>query len=240
MVQRRKRKSRFAGLVVDSSWNEEPVVIKKCVEEYFKKIYTEDCLDRPSFSSTRFKSLPVDEIRLLENPFTDEEVWSAIRLCGSLKAPGPNGFNFKFIKRFWDIIKEDVLKEVHGFRENESISRGCNASFVTLIPKSCNSTSLGDFRPISLIGSFYKIITKLLAERIKKVIGSLIREVQSTFIGGRAILDGVLIANEVVDFKKSKKKSLIFKVDFEKAYDCINWEFLFSVMEQMGFGRKWR
>lgn len=99
---------------------------------------------------------------------------------------------------------------------------------------------LGDYRPISLIGCYYKIITKVMAHRVKKVVGKLIGDVQNAFIEGRYILDGVLIANETMDFlKKTKKKSLIFKVDFEKAYDSLNWDFLSEIMRCMGFGSKW-
>ncbi|XP_071727214.1 uncharacterized protein [Rutidosis leptorrhynchoides] len=101
--------------------------------------------------------------------------------------------------------------------------------------------NLNDFRPISLISSYYKILTKVLSNRIRKVILGLIDEVQSAFVKGRFILDGALIANEATDYlKKNKRKSLIFKVDFEKAFDSLSWEFLLEIMERMGFGCKWR
>lgn len=124
--------------------------------------------------------------------------------------------------------------------EKGEISWGCNASFLTLIPKIDGPENLGDFRPISLIGVFYKILAKLLAERLKKVIGKVISNTQCAFIKGRYILDGVLIANELIDhIRKKKKTGLIFKVDFEKAYDTVEWTFLLDSMEKMGFGEKW-
>ncbi|GJX34178.1 sodium/calcium exchanger NCL2-like protein [Tanacetum coccineum] len=92
------------------------------------------------------------------------------------------------------------------------ISRGCNASFVTIIPKVADPIGLGDFRPIILIGCYYKIISKILAERIKKVVGTVVRDAQNKFIKDRYILDGILIANESIEYmKKSKEKGLIFK-----------------------------
>ncbi|GJR02184.1 transposon TX1 uncharacterized [Tanacetum coccineum] len=119
-------------------------------------------------------------------------------------------------------------------------SKGCNASFVTLIPKVDDPLGLGDYWPISLIGSYYKIISKLLSERIKKVIGNVIGEVQNAFIHGRYILDGVLIVNETMEFmKKKKQKGIDFKLDFEKAYDSIEWGFLMAIKKKMGFGNKW-
>jgi len=91
--------------------------------------------------------------------------------------------------------------------------------------------SLNDFRPISLVGSLYKILAKLLANRLRQVIGSVISEAQSAFVKNRQILDGILIANEVVDeARKAKKDLMLFKLDFEKAYDSVDWEYLDSVM----------
>ena len=123
------------------------------------------------------------------------------------------------------------MAAVKWFWQKGEFSKGCNASFVTLIPKVDDPLGLGDYRPISLIGSYYKIISKLLAERVKKVIGNVIGEVQNAFIEGRYILDGVLIANETMEFMKKKKQNGIdFKLDFEKAYDSIEWGFLMAIM----------
>lgn len=239
-VRRRSRKGALMGLHVDGNWCEDPDVVKESVRGYFSKIFSEEDCNRPVFNSDNFKRLSMGDKQMLEMDFTEEEIRRAVNQCGSSKAPGPDGFNFRFIKRYWDILKGDIMRAIEGFWVSESISSGCNASFVSLIPKVSNPVSLNEFRPISLIGCFYKIVAKVLAERVKRVIDSVIGEEQSAFIQGRSILDGVLVANELIDFVKGrKKKSLIFKVDFEKAYDCINWNFLYSVMEQMGFGNKW-
>nr|GFB46310.1 cysteine-rich receptor-like protein kinase [Tanacetum cinerariifolium] len=97
-----------------------------------------------------------------------------------------------------------------------------------------------DFRPICLIGSVYKIIAKILANRLIGVLDNIVHEVQLAFITDRQILDGPFILNEVIQWCKSKKKqSLIFKVDFEKAYDSVRWDFLDDVLKKFGFGNKW-
>ncbi|XP_071708653.1 uncharacterized protein [Rutidosis leptorrhynchoides] len=112
---------------------------------------------------------------------------------------------------------------------------------VTLVPKRLDPIPLNDYRPISLIGSYYRIVAKLLLNRLRKVVPKLVGFEQSAFIKGRNILDGALIVNETLDYLKQKRiKSLIFKVDFEKAFDCLSWEFLMEVMDFMGFGVKWR
>ncbi|GKA19247.1 RNA-directed DNA polymerase, eukaryota, reverse transcriptase zinc-binding domain protein, partial [Tanacetum coccineum] len=176
----------------------------------------------------------------LELSFTEQEIKDAVWGCGSDKAPGPDGFTFDFYKKFWSIIKFDVTKAVNQFHSCGKFPKGCNSSFITLIPKVIDPVFLKDYRPISLIGSFYKIIGKLLANRIAMVAGDLISEEQSGFVRGRQIMDGPLILNEIINWRKNKKeKTLVFKVDFEKAYDSLCWDFLQEVMHKMGFGSKW-
>ncbi|PNX67320.1 cysteine-rich receptor-like protein kinase, partial [Trifolium pratense] len=109
------------------------------------------------------------------------------------------------------------------------------------IPKVDSPQRLNDFRPISLVGSLYKILAKVLANRLRLVIGSVISETQTAFVKDRQILDGILIANEVVDeARKSKKELMLFKVDFEKAYDSVDSGYLDKVMERMSFPTLWR
>ena len=109
-----------------------------------------------------------------------------------------------------------------------------------MVPKKQNVEDLKDLRPISLVGGLYKILAKVLANRIKSVSGQVISPVQSAFVEGRQILNTVLIANEAVDFIIRRKESdIVCKLDIEKAYDHLSWEFLFQVLERMGFGKLW-
>jgi hypothetical protein len=117
------------------------------------------------------------------------------------------------------------------FHRNGKLSEGINSTFIALIPKIDCPQRLNDFRPISLVGSLYKILAKVLANRLRLVIGSVISESQTVFVKDRQILDGVLIANEVVDdARRSKKELMLFKVNFEKAYDSVDWGYLDDVM----------
>ena len=133
------------------------------------------------------------------------------------------------------------MRFVSEFHHNGKLAKGINSTFIVPIPKVDNPQRLNDFRPISLVGSMYKIIAKLLANQLRLVISSVVSETQSTFVKNCQILDGILIVNEVVDeARKLKKELLLFKVEFEKAYDFVDWGYLDSVMEKMLFPVLWR
>ncbi|XP_068477142.1 uncharacterized protein [Phaseolus vulgaris] len=170
--------------------------------------------------NVEFKEISESDNRLLIEPFEEKEIEEAIWNCDSHKSPGPNGVTFSFIKKYWCLLENDVLGAVKFFHNEGIISKGCNASFLTLIPKSENPQSLEEYRPISLVGCQYKILTKVLSNRIKKVIEKVIDGSQSAFLSNRGLLDSVLVVNEVVDdLKRRKKRGVIVKLDFEKAYD---------------------
>jgi len=151
-----------------------------------------------------------------------------------------DGFNFNFIKRSWNTLKPDFIAALKCFQEIGVIPKGCNASFIALIPKVRDPCNLNQFRPISLVGAIYKVISKVLAERLKKVLPDLIDGSQSAFIEGRGLADRVLVANEVIeDMRMRRKRGLCLKVDFEKAYDSVRWDFLYDMLSRMGFHRVW-
>ncbi|CAN4089863.1 unnamed protein product [Withania somnifera] len=138
-----------------------------------------------------------------------------------------------------DGFKELIQGWWSGF-ENELFEKSLNASFLALIPKKFGVEELKDFGPISLIGGMYKIIAKLITERMKTVMGRLINEHQMAFLKDRRIMDASLLANELVDSKvKKNTPEILCKLDIEKAYDHVNWNFLLKVLSDMGFGGNW-
>ena len=187
-----------------------------------------------------FKSLsPFDNESLLAM-FSEKEIRDAVWQCERSKSPDLDGFNFNFIKKSWDFLKDDIMAALNLFHETRSIPKGCNASFIALVLKVRDHSKLEQYRPISLVGALYKIISKVLAIRMKKVLPALIDECQSGFVNGRGILDNVLLANEVLeDLKRNGRKGLCLKVDFEKAYDSVRLEFLYDMLSRMGFHNLW-
>ena len=147
--------------------------------------------------------------------------------------------SFQFYQSFWDVIKDDLLRIFNAFYHHELDVSKFNLATICLIPKKDDTITVRNYRPISLINCSYKIITKLLANRLALVMDSIIDPSQTAYIKGRFILDNVVCAHEVLHQVKIKKqKGVLFKLDFEKAFDHVHWDFLFEVMHARGFGQK--
>ncbi|GKA86255.1 putative RNA-directed DNA polymerase, eukaryota, reverse transcriptase zinc-binding domain protein [Tanacetum coccineum] len=229
------------GILQEGVWVSDPGAIKMAFLEFYKEKFSrhDSPMILPSMSSA--KSLSDSDRHLLDSMVFLEEIKNAVWDCGSQKAPDPDGFSFMFVKKYWDIMKIDIQNFVMRFFSSSSFHPGTNSLFFTLIPKVSNPLYIKDFRPISRIGFQYKIVAKILANKLSKVMDSIISHEQSAFISGRQILNGPLILSEVIEWnKKKKKKMLLFKVDFEKAFDSVSWGFLNHVMERLGFSSTWR
>ncbi|KAL9689931.1 hypothetical protein QQ045_010322 [Rhodiola kirilowii] len=177
---------------------------------------------------------------LLESKLSEDEIRWALNECDGSKAPGSDGFNVNFYKKYWCYVKEEVVGFIEEFCENGRLAKGINKTFLALIPKVESPQSFRDFRPISLVNSMYKILSKCLAKRLSSILPSLISPNQSAFLANRSILDGIMVINELIHaMKREKRTALIIKLDFRKAYDSVSWEYLETVQSCMGFGSKW-
>ena len=220
-------------------WCEEPTRVKRYVKGYFESRFGVNERFRLNLDRVCFKTVTNDDNDMLCSNISKSEILD-VSQCDSSKCPGPDGYNFFFVKNNWDIVGEDIVGAIMSFQSTGFIPTGCNASFITLVPKKDNPSNLNEFRPIFLVGSVYKIISKILANRIKKVFPSVIDLNQAAFLGGRGILDSILVANETVDYlKKEKKSGILVKVDFEKTYYSVDWKFLYYMMKRLGFNGKW-
>ena len=225
--------------------NERGIVLnnsESIIEEtllYFEKLYSS-----PTGESWRVEGLdwsPISEesASRLDSPFTKEEIYKAIFQLDKNKASGSDGFTIAVFQDCWDVIKEDLVRVFAKFHRSGIINQSTNASFMVLLPKKSLTKKISDFRPISLITSFYEIIA--LSGRLRGVLHETIYSTQGAFVQGRQILDAVLIANEIVDERRrSREEGVVFKIDFEKAYDHVRWDFLDQVLEKKGFSPRWR
>jgi hypothetical protein len=160
----------------------------------------------------------------LGEPFTEEEVLHAIKQLPGDKAPGPDGFTGIFFKRCWDVVKTDLMRVIHQFGNlHVSNLHWLNSANVVLLPKKDGAEEISDFRPISLIHSIAKIITKVLAIRLGPSMNELISNAQSAFIKRRSIHDNFLyVKNMATRLHKNKNPSLLLKLDIHKAFDSLS------------------
>ena len=174
---------------------------------------------------------------------TEEEVYRAVMDIGAHKTPGPDGFTAVFYHTYWEEIKEDVMKEIIRFFETGEMDHQISHTNICLIPKVYPPTGMKEFRPIALCNVSYKIITKVLVNRLKEHLSNIISENQNAFIPGRMISDNIVIAHEVFHSFKARKRQassyMAVKTDITKAYDRPEWDFLAETMKVMGFDDRW-
>jgi len=236
----RRLNNEIKGLQTNGVWCEEPDRVKSEVRKFFDTRFEAQPKLGVNLDGVSFSTISTVDNDMLCSMFSEPKILAAISQCGSTKSLGPDGFNFNFIKNNWDIIGANMISVIYSFYESGYIPKGCNASFITLVPKRDNLSTLNEYRPISLVGCVYKVISKLLVNRLKRVLPNVIDKNQTAFLSGKSLLDSVLVANETVDFlKKEKQKGVIVKVDYEKAYDSVDSDFLVYMLRRLGFKDKW-
>nr|GEY80979.1 RNA-directed DNA polymerase, eukaryota [Tanacetum cinerariifolium] len=230
----------YEGVMVDDEWVDDPCRVKEEFRLHFANRFRASVATRYKLNYTFPNKLSSDQMVILKSPVSRDEVRNAVWGCGENKSPGPDGYLFDFFRKFWDTLGSDFCEAVEWFCDHSSFSKGCNSSFIALILKNQDPKFVNDYRPISLIGCLYKVVTKILANRLLSVISGLISDVQMAFLPNRQILDGPFIINELLSWCKYKKQqAMVFKVDFAKTYDSVRWGFLKEVITVFGFGPKW-
>lgn len=214
--------------------------MENVVKSHFEIFFKESCFTRPVSEELQFKCLNDQDRLYLDGKFYESEIKEAVWSCSGNNSACSDGYTFDFLKKCQETVKENMVSFVKDFHSKERLTKAYTTSFLTLIPKVNNPHSLSKYKPICLVGCLYKILAKLLALRLKRVIGKLISNKQYAFISDRNILDGVLVVNKFLDLEKSEKRSCLeLKVDYEKAYDSVSQNHLIFLLNEMGFSAKW-
>lgn len=188
-------------------------------------------------------SISSEQNQILLAPFTPVDVKDALFSMHPDKALGPVGMNPAFYQKFWHIVGRDISYACLQFIANKELPMALNKTLIVLIPKKAHPKVLPDMRPIALCNVLYKIIAKMLANRLKLVLDIVIFDPQSAFVHVRAITDNILISAEIMHFSKRKlqgnEEVTALKIDMAKAYDRVEWVFLQAIMLKMGFTPEW-
>ncbi|KAK2360556.1 hypothetical protein QL285_085815 [Trifolium repens] len=229
--------------------NEEDEVITgqqnicEVASRYFQELFKSKGGIQDTVLSLITPRVSADDNALLEAPITKEEICIALFQMHPDKSPGPDGFNPAFFQNFWNICGDDIFDAVKDWLGRGYFPSTLNETNICFIPKCYSPSSMKDFRPISLCNVLYKVVSKLLANKLKRVLDKYISEEQSAFVEGRSIIDNAVIAIEVIHCLKRRTKGakgeLALKIDFSKAYDKVEWGYLKGVLGRMGFSETW-
>ncbi|KAH9786028.1 reverse transcriptase domain-containing protein [Citrus sinensis] len=243
-ASKRKRQNMIGRLWNSAGqWCSNPAVVNSLIGEYFSKLFhLEGSTSAYIISCVATKITAAQNQELLE-PFTAIDVRDALFSMHPDKSPGPDGMNPVFFQKFWHIVGGDVTAACLNFIDNCEFPDELNATAIVLIPKKSKPEYLADLRPIALCNVLYKIVAKMLANRMKAVLSLIISENQSAFVPGRAITDNILISAEIMYYLKRKRQGktgiVALKIDMSKAYDRIEWGFLKAMMLKLGFAARW-
>lgn len=174
---------------------------------------------------------------LLATP-TIADVHKALFSMDNNKSPGPDGMNLIFFKKYWNVVGKDVHSAIVDFFLHGRLGIAANHTFITLIPKKAAANRVDHFRPIALCNVAYKIITKLLSNRLKPLLDTMIDPNQTAFIPHRSIVENGIINHEVMHYlnhRNGKKTYMVVKVDMAKAYDKVEWSVLVGILLRHGF-----
>ncbi|KAK1666249.1 hypothetical protein QYE76_054408 [Lolium multiflorum] len=191
---------------------------------------------RFTWTNRQINPVSTEDNNQLMITFSETELDSIHREMKSDTAPGPDGFPVLFFKRFWPNVKVGVLHILNDFMLGRIDISRLNFAILTLIPKVPGADLVSQFRPIALINVIFKIVSKAFAYRLDPIAHKTISLNQTAFIKGRNLLEGPLALIEIVHELRSKSLGgILLKLDFEKAYDRVNWEFLAEVLRCKGF-----
>ncbi|KAK7275172.1 hypothetical protein RIF29_16281 [Crotalaria pallida] len=237
-MSRRRRNKINALLNEEGNWIYDSNALRDMAVSYFSKLFSpNDNINLSLNTEIGFPRLPPGTESIFNSAVSMEETRKALFSMGNLKAPGSDGVRALFYKSQWELMKHFVHNFViHAFLNPDCIS-DVNQTIITLIPKLDHPQRISDFRLISLCNVIYKVVTKVIVNRLKPLMNKIVSNTQTSFVPGRLGIDNVIILKEVVHSIKNlkgRKGFMVVKLDLEKAYDRLRWDFIRETLELVG------
>jgi hypothetical protein len=203
----RKERNKIKRLKNDQGlWLEGTAYLNPMISDYFSGLFSTEVYDTdPALLDKVIPRVTPEMNEYLQREFSPEDVKKALFSIGDMKAPGSDGLHAIFFKKCWHILGEVLTQEVLDAINNKCIPDGWNDTVIVLIPKVDTPETITQYRPISLCNVLYKVISKMLASRLKSFLDEIISPVQSAFVPGRLITDNILLAYESIHTIKNKK-----------------------------------
>ena len=223
---------------------EDPKEILEEEKSFYKKLYTSKNVDPENsefdifFNNNLLTPLTEELSKKCEGMLSEKECHLALKDMENCKSPGSDGLSSEFYKVFWDDINLDVVASLNYSFEKRQMSICQKRGIITLVLKKDKQTNLlGNLRPISLLNTDYKIARKAIAKRLEAVLPNVINANQTGYIKGRFIGENVRLISDIINYTATKNLSCLAAfLDFEKAFDSIEWNFLFKVLNLFNFG----
>lgn len=172
---------------------------------------------------------------------SNAEIKKAVFSINADSARGDDGFTTRFFQTYWEIVENDVIAVARNFFSGGRLLKSFNHTHMCLIPKVNDTREMAQVRPIGLCSMFYKVISKIMVHWMQKFMNRIVTANQSTFVKGRLISENILVAHECMHYLKNKRVGgtfeMILKLDMSKAYDRVEWSFLWFVMSKLVFDR---
>jgi len=218
--------------------------VEKEFKDYFQEILREPPGSRDQAIRTIMQHIPKiiteDHNNKLLQSISLQEVEAVMAQLKDGKAPGPDGFTANFFHEFWELIKTEVWELVEESRSMHWILPSLNATFLALVPKGDEQNTPDNYKLIALCNVIYKLISKVLANRLKPLLPLLISPEQTGYVEGRQIMDDIILSNEVIhSLKILKNPGMILKLDLSKAFDKLSWNYIHQMLVAFGFNSTW-
>lgn len=218
------------------------VEILERVQEFYGELYKRGEVDERSIDGVLESVeniLNKEDAEWCDREIDEKEVEAAIGGLKSGKSPGSDGIGIEWYKTYREEVAPILVKVFKEMERTGMVQDRMVEGVIALVYKKGNRLNIENYRPISLLNVDYKILTKVLANRVKKVIGSIVQPTQSYSIPGRDIADTIGTVRDVIEYmKRDKKGGIVLGIDWNKAFDRVEHKYLFKVLEKFGFGSR--